>query len=155
MRDLQSRGLIDKIPGGRKLGVRGRVRSAGPREARLERAAEKAIDMALKELTVPLDKPVEQMSDGELFSSNFRESLLFNRSILRHPINLNDPNPEILRAKREISLSTQLAAIRLRTELVPRSDDSVVNRLMQRVAALRRGELLELEPEAKTVEPTG
>ena len=46
----KAQGLIDKIPGGRKPGLRGRVRSPDPREARLERAAEKAIDMALKAL---------------------------------------------------------------------------------------------------------
>jgi hypothetical protein len=32
-------------------------------------------------------------------------------------------------------------------ELAPRADDSVVNRLMQRVAAIRRGEkVIEIEP---------
>src|SRR5262249_26784404 len=76
MRLAKAEGLIDKIPGGRKPGVRGRVRSPDPREARLESAAEKAIDMALKDLPVPLDKPPEQMTDAELFAGNFRESLL-------------------------------------------------------------------------------
>jgi hypothetical protein len=43
----KAQGLIEKIPGGRRPGVRGRVRSPDPRAARLERRAEKAIEMAL------------------------------------------------------------------------------------------------------------
>jgi hypothetical protein len=95
------------------------------------------------------------MTDAELFA-NFRESLLFNQAVLRHPIDLNDPNPEILRTKKEIALSTQLAAVRLRTaELSPRDPDGVVERLMRRVQAIRAGQVLEIEPDATTVEPTG
>jgi hypothetical protein len=157
MRLAKAQGLIEKIPGGRKLGVRGRVRSPAPREARLERAAEKAIEMALKVLPVPLDKPPEEMTDAELFAGNFRESLLFNRAVLRQPIDLSDPNPEMLKTKREVALATQTAAVRIKVaELAPRADDSVVERLMRRVAAIRRGEkVIELDPNAKTVEPTG
>jgi len=157
MRLAKAHGLIEKIPGGRKLGVRGRVRSPAPREARLERAAEKAIEMALKVLPVPLDKPPEEMTDAELFAGNFRESLLFNRAVLRQPIDLSDPNPEMLKTKREVALATQTAAVRIKVaELAPRADDSVVERLMRRVAAIRRGEkVIELDPNAKTVEPTG
>jgi hypothetical protein len=153
----KARGLIEKIPGGRIPGVRGRVRSPGPREARLERTAEKAIEMALKDLSVPLDKPPEQMTDAELFAGNFRESLLFNRAVLRQPIDLSDPNPEILKTKREVALATQSAAVRIKVaELAPRADDAVVDRLMKRVAAIRRGErVIEIEADAKTVEPTG
>ena len=148
MRLAKAQGLIDKIPGGRKPGVRGRVRSPVPREARLERTAEKAIDMALKDLPVPLDKPPEQMTDAELFAGNFRESLLFNRAVLRQPIDLSDPDPEMLKTKREVALATQTAAVRIKVaELAPRSDDSVVERLMRRVAAIRRGErVIENDP---------
>jgi hypothetical protein len=103
MRLAKAQGLIEKIPGGRKPGVRGRVRSADPREARLERATEKAIDMALKDLPVPLDKPPEQMTEAELFAGNFRESLLFNRAVLRQPIDLSAPDPEMLKTKRQMT----------------------------------------------------
>ena len=50
--------------------------------------------------------------------------------------------------KKEIALSTQAAAIRVKVaELAPRADDSVVERLMRRVAALRRGErVIEIAP---------
>jgi len=144
----QGQGFIEKIPGGRKPGVRGRVRSPDPRAARLERTAERAIEMALKDLPVPLDKPPEQMTDAELFAGNFRESLLFNRAVLRQPIDLSDPDPEMLKTKREVALATQTAAVRIKVaELRPPGDDGVVDRLMQRVAALRRGEkVIEIDP---------
>src|SRR6516162_10212417 len=105
MRLAKAQGLIEKIPGGRKLGVRGRVRSPDPREARLERAAEKAIEMALKDLPVPLDKPPEQMSKEELFSDGLREALLHNLAILKRPIDWNDI--EMLKLKTTIALSAQ------------------------------------------------
>ena len=148
MQLAKARGLIEKIPGGRKPGVRGRVRSPDPRAARLERTAEKAIEMALKVLPVPLDKPPEEMTDAELFAGNFRESLLFNRAVLKQPIDLSAPDPEILKTKREVALATQTAAVRIKVaELRPPADDGVVERLMQRVAALRRGErVIEIEP---------
>jgi len=124
------------------------VRSADPRAARLERAAEKAIEMALKVLPIPLDKSPEQMTDAELFAGNFRESLLFNRAVLRQPIDLSAPDPEMLKTKREVSLATQTAAVRIKVaELAPRTDDSVVDRLMAKVAAIRRGEkVIENDP---------
>jgi hypothetical protein len=142
-----ARGEIEKIPGGRKPGVRGRIRSPKPRYARLERAADKAIEMAMKDLPAPLDKPPEEMTDAELFGGNFRASLLYNREVLRRPIDWNDL--ELLKLKKEISLGTQTAAVRLKTaELRPPGDESVVERLMQRVAALRRGErVIEIEPD--------
>jgi len=67
---------------------------------------------------------------------------------LAQPIDLSDPNPEMLKTKREVALATQTAAVRIKVaELAPRSDDSVVERLMQRVAALRRGErVIEIDP---------
>jgi hypothetical protein len=122
------------------------VRSPDPREARLERAAEKAIEMALKDLPVPLDKPPEQMSKEELFSDGLREALLHNLAILKRPIDWNDI--EMLKLKTTIALSAQGQAVRLRVaELSPRSDDNVVERLMQRVAAIRRGErVIEIDP---------
>ena len=87
------------------------MRSPGPREARLERTAEKAIGMALKDLPVPLDKPPAEMTNGELFSDNLRESLLFNREVLRRPVDWNDH--EQLKLKKEISLSTQAQGVRI------------------------------------------
>ena len=67
---------------------------------------------------------------------------------MAQPIDLSDPNPEMLKTKREVALATQTAAVRIKVaELAPRSDDSVVERLMQRVAALRRGErVIEIDP---------
>jgi hypothetical protein len=77
----------------------------------------------------------------------------------RNPASIGRPidwdNIEILKLKTTVALSVQSQAVRLRVaELSPRSDDSVVNRLMQRVAALRRGEsVLEIQPDATAVEP--
>ena len=50
MKAAKAAGLIAKIPGGRKPGVRGTIRSPDPRSARLERMAEKAIDELLAAL---------------------------------------------------------------------------------------------------------
>ena len=54
----------------------------------------------------------------------------------------------MLDRKERIALATQTAAIRVKVaELAPRADDSVVERLMRRVAALRRGErVIEIAP---------
>jgi hypothetical protein len=100
-----------------------------------------------------LNKPPEEASAAELFADNFRESLLFNREVLKRPIDWNDP--ELMMAKREVALATQTAAIRIKVaELGPRSDDRVVERLMRKVAAIRRGEpVIEIEPDATAVEP--
>ena len=60
MRAAKERGEIEKIPGGRKPGVRGRIRSPDPRSARLERMAERTIDellAALDEGRLELDLP--------------------------------------------------------------------------------------------------
>jgi hypothetical protein len=67
--------------------------------------------MALMDLPAPLDKPPEEASAAELFADNFRESLLFNREVLKWPIVWNDP--EILKTKREVALATQTAAVRI------------------------------------------
>jgi hypothetical protein len=102
--------------------------------------------MALKVLPVPLDKPPEQMTDAELFADNFRESLLFNREVLKRPIDWSDE--KLMDRKERVAQSTQTAAVRIKVaELVPRGDDSVVERLMRRVAAIRRGEkVVEIDP---------
>src|SRR5262252_5429918 len=47
MKVAKAAGLIGKIPGGRRPGVRGRIRSPDPRSARLERMAERTIDEML------------------------------------------------------------------------------------------------------------
>jgi hypothetical protein len=54
----------------------------------------------------------------------------------------------MLKTKREVSLATQTAAVRIKVaELAPRTDDSVVDRLMAKVAAIRRGEkVIENDP---------
>jgi len=145
MRDLKSRGLIDKIPGGRMPGVQGRVRSPRPREARLERTAEKAIVVALKDLPVA-QKPDTELSKDEAFSEELREALLHNLAILRRPIDWDDI--EILKLKTTVALSVQSQAVKLRAaELSSRPSDGVVGRLMERVAKLRRGErVIEIDP---------
>jgi hypothetical protein len=54
----------------------------------------------------------------------------------------------MLDRKERIALATQTAAVRIKVaELAPPADDSVVERLMRRVAALRRGErVIEIAP---------
>ena len=92
------------------------------------------------------DKFWEEMTDGEKFASHFSASLDFNHEVLNRHTNWEDT--QLLKLKKEIALSTQTAAIRVKVaELAPRADDSVVERLMQRVAALRRGErVIEIDP---------
>jgi hypothetical protein len=115
--------------------------------------AEKETEMALKELPAIPDKPVAEMTDAEAFASNFRKSLNFNHEVLSQPVDWSDE--KMLDRKERIALATQTAAVRIKVaDLGQRADDSVVSRLMQRVAALRRNEAA-LEPDAKTVEPGG
>ena len=130
-------GLIKKIPGVRR--TRGLpLRSKDRIIARGQRLIEQAIAMAKALPAVP-DKSWEEMTDGEKFASNFSASLDFNHEVLNRHTNWEDT--ELLKLKKEIALSTQAAAIRVKVaELAPRSDDGVVNRLMARVAAIRRGE---------------
>src|SRR6516165_4273618 len=114
--------LIEKFPNGRKQGVRvavtDRVRSPNPPEARRQRMAERAIDMAVKELPASLGKPPEEASDAELFADNFRESLLFNREVLKRPINWDDE--KLMDRKERVAQSTQIAAVRIKVaELAP------------------------------------
>ena len=108
--------------------------------------AERAIEMALKELPAIPDKPVAEMTDAEVFTSNFRKSLSFAHEVLSLPVDWSDE--KLLDRKERIALATQTAAIRVKVaELAPRADDSVVERLMRRVAALRRGErVIEIAP---------
>jgi hypothetical protein len=157
MRLAKAQGLIAKIPGGRKPGVRigvcDRVRSPAPSEARRQRIAEKEIEVALKDLPVA-QKPDTELSKDEAFSEQLREALLHNLAILRRPIDWGDI--EILKLKTTVALSVQSQAVRLRVaELSPRPSDGVVGRLMERVAKLRGEPVIEIEPDAKTVEPTG
>jgi len=146
MRLARAQGFIEKIPGGRKPGVGGRVRSPDPRGARRERMVQKEIEMALKELSAIPEKPVAEMTDAEAFASNFRKSLNFNHEVLSRAVDWGDL--VMLKMKERVAQSTQTAAVRIKVaELAPRADDSVVNRLMQRVAAIRRGErVIEIDP---------
>jgi hypothetical protein len=137
-------GLIKKIPGGR------RARGLPPRSkdriiARGQRLIEQAIAMAKALPAVP-GKSWEDLTDGQKFARNFSASLDFNHEVLNRHTNWEDT--QLLKLKKEIALSTQTAAIRVKVaELAPRADDSVVERLMQRVAALRRGErVIEIDP---------
>jgi hypothetical protein len=146
MRLAKAQGLIDKIPGGRKPGVRGRVAASDRKAMRLAAKVERDIEMALKALPAAPSKPEAEMTDGELFSEELRDALLHNRAVLKRPIDWTDL--EMLKLKTTIALTAQAQAVRLRVaELSPRGDDSVVERLMQRVAAIRRGEkVIEIEP---------
>ena len=143
-------GLIQKFPSGRKPGMRiggnERIRSPDPNEARQQRKAEKETKLALKQLPAVPDKPKAEMSDSELFSRKLRIALLHDLEILERPIDWDDI--EMLKLKTTIALAAQTAAVRLRVaELGPRSDDSVVERLMRRVQAIRRGErVIEIDP---------
>ena len=107
--------------------------------------------MALKELPAIPDKPEAERSDAEVFASNFRKSLNFAHEVLSLPVDWSDE--KLLDRKERIALATQTAAIRVKVaELAPRADDSVVERLMRRVAALRRGEkVVEIEPDDATI----
>ena len=143
-------GLIKKIPGGR------RARGLPPRSkdriiARGQRLIDQAIAEMEKTLPAVLDKPLEQQSEAELFAGNFRRSLLFSRDVLDRPDDWGDM--EFMKMKRDIATSVQSAAIRIKVaELRPPGDDSVVERLMRRVAALRRGEkVVEIEPNDATI----
>ena len=159
MRLAKAQGLIEKFPNGRKQGVRvavtDRVRSPNPPEARRQRMAERAIDMAVKELPASLGKPPEEASDAELFADNFRESLLFNREVLKRPINWDDE--KLMDRKERIAATTQTAAIRVKiAELRPPASDTVVERLMQKVAAIRReGRVIDVAPGIDDVPGSG
>jgi hypothetical protein len=108
--------------------------------------AQKEIEMALKELPAIPDKPVAEMTDAEVFTSNFRKSLSFAHEVLSLPVDWSDE--KMLDRKERIALATQTAAVRIKVaELAPRADDSVVSRLMARVAAIRKGEkVIEIDP---------
>jgi hypothetical protein len=144
MRRAKATGLIERFPNGR------RAKGLPPRSkdriiARGQRLIEQAIAMAKVLPAVP-DKSWEEMTDGEKFASNFSASLDLNHEVLNRHTNWEDT--ELLKLKKEIALSTQAAAIRVKVaELAPRADDSVVDRLMKRVAAIRRGEkVIEIDP---------
>jgi hypothetical protein len=111
-----------------------------------QRLIEQAIAEMEKTLPAVLDKPLEQQSEAELFAGNFRRSLLFSRDVLDRPDDWGDM--EFMKMKRDIATSVQSAAIRIKVaELRPPGDDSVVERLMRRVAAIRRGErVIEIHP---------
>jgi hypothetical protein len=146
MRQAKAAGLVEKFPNGR------RARGLPPRSkdriiARGQRLIEQAIAEMEKTLPAVSDKPLEQQSDAELFAGNFRRSLLFSRDVLDRPDDWGDM--EFMKMKRDIATSVQSAAVRIKVaELRPPGDDSVVERLMRRVAALRRGErVIDIDPD--------
>jgi hypothetical protein len=143
MRQAKAAGLIEKFPIGRAKGLP--PRSKDRIIAHGQRLIEQAIAMAKALPAVP-DKSWEDWTDGEKFASKFSASLDFNHEVLNRHTNWEDT--ELLKLKKEIALSTQAAAIRVKVaELGPRADDSVVERLMRRVAAIRRGErVIEIDP---------
>lgn len=128
-----------RSPGGRFVG--GKATPAQKELLQHQRDADREIMMALKDLPAILDKPVAEMTEAEVFTSNFRKSLSFAHEVLSRPVDWSDE--KLLDRKERIALATQTAAVRIKVaELKPPSDEGVVERLMQRVAALRRGERL-------------
>lgn len=99
---MREAGFIEKIPGGRKARVRGRVRSPDPRAARLEREAEKALGAILAGLPAVPNKAAEKMSVDELRIEVARKALNFNREVLRRPIDA----PGMSELKQQIALAT-------------------------------------------------
>jgi hypothetical protein len=150
MRRAKAAGLVERFPNGRRakgLPSRSKDRII----ARGQRLIEQAIAEMEKTLPAVPDKSLEQQSDAELFAGNFRRSLLFSRDVLDRPDDWGDM--EFMKMKRDIATSVQSAAVRIKVaELRPPGDDSVVERLMRRVAALRRGEkVVEIEPNDATI----
>jgi len=96
-----------------------------------------------------VEKPVEQMSDAELFADNFRESLQFSREVLRRPLDWDDYDQ--LKLKRDISLGAQSLAIRMKVaELRPPSDENAIERIMARAMAIhgeRDPRMLDVTPQ--------
>ena len=138
MRAAKERGEIDKIPGGR------RAKGSPPRSkdriiARGQRLVDRMIEEMDKLVPAIPDKPLAEATDAELFAGNFRRSLLFSREVLERNTNWEDL--ELLKLKKEVALATQAQAVRIKVaELKPPAEDSVVERLMNLVAAIRRGE---------------
>jgi hypothetical protein len=121
--------------------VAGKATPAQKELLQQQRDADRGITMALKDLPAIPDKPAAEMTDAEVFSSNFRKALNFAHEVLSLPIDWSDE--KLLDRKERIALATQVAAVRIKVaELRPPNDEGVVERLMQRVAALRRGERL-------------
>ena len=149
MRAAKERGEVDRFPNGRR--ARGLPKRSKDRIiARGQRLIEQAIaEMAKAKKNLPAvpERPWEEKTVGEKFSANFEDALDFSHEVLNRNTNWEDI--ELLKLKKEIALAAQSQAIRIRVaELSPRSDDSVVNRLMQRVAALRRGErVIDIAPD--------
>jgi hypothetical protein len=123
MREAKAAGLIEKIPGGR------RARGLPPRSkdriiARGQRQIDRMIEEMGKDLVIP-DKRREEMTDAELFASNFRKSLYFSREVLDRDTNWEDL--ELLKLKKEVALSTQAQAVRMKVaELRPPGAEGVV-----------------------------
>jgi len=145
MRRAKAAGLIERFPNGR------RAKGLPPRSkdriiARGQRIVDMVVEAMDKMLPEVPDKPLEQQSDAELFAGNFRRSLLFSRRVLDRPDDWD--NVEFMKTKREVALAVQGQAVRLRVaELRPPGDDSVVSRMMQKIAAIRRGEkVIEIDP---------
>ena len=93
---------------------------------------------------------------SNLLAGNFRRAMYFERRVLDRPDDWGDM--EFMRIKREVALAVTGQTVRMKVaDLGQRAEDSsVVNRLMERVAKLRREEAaIELEPDAAAGEPTG
>ena len=148
MRAAKERGEVDRFPNGRR--ARGLPKRSKDRIiARGQRLIEQAIaEMAKAKKNLPAvpERPWEEKTVGEKFSTNFEDALDFSHEVLNRNTNWEDI--ELLKLKKEIALAAQSQAIRIRVaELAPRADDSVVERLMRRVAAIRRGEkVIEIDP---------
>ena len=140
---MKAAGRIERVWGGARPLL---PRSKDPIIRRGQRTVDMVVEAMDKMLPEVPDKPLEEQSDAELFAGNFRRSLLFSRRVLDRPDDWD--NVEFMKTKREVALAVQGQAVRLRVaELRPPGDDSVVSRMMQKIAAIRRGEkVIEIDP---------
>jgi len=146
MRAAKAAGLIDRFPNGRRakgLPSRSKDRII----ARGQRLVEQAIIEMEKTLPAIPEPPWDEQNDAQFWAGNFRRAMYFERRVLDRPDDWGDM--EFMRIKREVALAETGQTVRMKVaDLGQRaSDSSVVNRLMERVARLRRGErVIEIDP---------
>jgi len=110
----------------------------GPARKRGDQIAVATVITMAKELTPVREKPAEAMTDAELFTDNFRRSMLFARDVLLQPVDWSDQ--DMLKLKRDISLGAQSLAIRMKVaELRPPPDENAIERIMARAMAIHGG----------------
>jgi hypothetical protein len=109
--------------------------------ARGQRQIDRMINEMEKTLPAIPDKPWDAQSDGEFWGGNFRQAMYFQRRVLDRPDDWDDI--ELMKMKKEVSLAVTAQTVRLKAaELQPPRGEDVVAKLLQGVAAMRRGETL-------------